>query len=459
MEFTIIDIIHGMLMYAPAYIVTKILTRDFRSYLKESIYLVVAILLHTIVSDIIPVVFFLRIELRILLYLVPYILLFTYLFRIKRYPYKKCFIIMLGALLITPIVNLLLFLIVNTISPVYLERINNITLQAPLYIILQSIPFLLIMIISSALAALFFAKFSSRLQERVYQSKKAQTILSTISVAIIAFMAISTAIMRYQYEFMDFITSWELFFAFGFSIVVFVSFSFYMKSEREKTARQQKETEQKAMQQYTEQVEQQQVIVQKFKHDHKNILLSIEGYLETEDIAGLKEYFSTQIKTADDAITQSDFSLYRLSNIKIPEIKATLINKLLAAGSAGIDVNIEIIGEIEHVSIRSVSLVRMLSIILDNAIEALAELQSGTLSVACYKEEYAVVFVVQNTCRADLPPLSQLKRANYSNKGEGRGFGLSNLTELVSEYRNIILHTNITEGNFIQKLSIGKGEV
>ena len=129
--------------------------------------------------------------------------------------------------------------------------------------------------------------------------------------------------------------------------------------------------------------------------------------------------------------------------------------KLMVAQNLDIDTTFEADGEIAHIPVDSVALVRMLGIILDNAIEELETLGQGKLLVACFKTEESVTFVVQNTCRPNIPQLHQLEQAGFSTKGEGRGLGLSNLAEITNSYPEIALWTSIKDGNFIQKLTVG----
>jgi len=214
---------------------------------------------------------------------------------------------------------------------------------------------------------------------------------------------------------------------------------------------------QRNLEYYTENLEKQQLSVRRFKHDYRNILLSLDSFLETDDLPGLKEYYYSKIKPASAIVTENDFNLDRLSKIKVKEIKSILAAKLMAAENLDIDTTFEAPDEIDRIPINSVALVRMLSIILDNAIEELATLDGGKLLVACYKSGTSLTFVIQNTCRPDIPTLRHLKEVGFSSKGENRGLGLSNLAELADAYPNITLRTKIANGNFIQKLTIAGG--
>jgi len=455
MPFTFFDLIYWTLFNMISFVIAKFLIQDLRIRIKESVYIILASLLFGILSILIlwlaPDFFAFD-----ALIFIPLALL--YFCKIKSYSVKKAITLVFITLFLAVVANMFMVVVhvLVIIQPQYLESANAIQISAIDF--LGIMPFVALNHGFAILVTVLFVKLTKRWRERINNNEKAQTVLAVISTALIMIMSISAAIMQFQNEFVDFITSWELYFLFGFSATTFISFYFYMRSEREKMALRQKETEQEALQYYTQQIEQQQRIVRQFKHDQQNVLLSMEGYLETDNLAGLKEYFYSRIKVATEAITKDNFTLDRLSNIKIPEIKATLAGKLMIAQSAGIDTAFEARDEIDHIAVDSLALVRMLGIIMDNAIEELTTLGTGKIDVACYKTGGGVTFVVLNTCRADIQKLHELGQIGFSTKGEGRGLGLNNLADIAASHENITLQTNITGGNFIQKLRIGGTE-
>ena len=62
---------------------------------------------------------------------------------------------------------------------------------------------------------------------------------------------------------------------------------------------------------------------------------------------------------------------------------------------------------------------------------------------------------MQNDCAEDMPNLRQLKQNGFSTKGEGRGQGLSILSELTNSLPNVTLSTSIKDGTFTQMLTLG----
>ena len=278
------------------------------------------------------------------------------------------------------------------------------------------------------------------------------------TIVCLAFLVpLSVIALRSPTTIIERLVSWEVFFFFGFSITIVVSFYFYLRSQRQRMLLHQKGVEQEITQYYLNQLEQQQLSVRRFQHDQQNILFSIEGYLTTGNITGLKNYFYSQIKTATESILHDNFTLDHLANIHVPEIKATLAGKLMTAQNAGISVTFEVSNEIDHTPVDSLAIVRMFGIILDNAIEELTALGGGQLTVACYKIGNGISFVVENTCRANIPKLRELEQVGFSTKGAGRGLGLSNLAKIAAAHPDqITLQTTIRDGNFTQKLRIGE---
>jgi len=233
--------------------------------------------------------------------------------------------------------------------------------------------------------------------------------------------------------------------------IAFLTAFLYIKV---KITMRQKEAEQAILQDYMHYTENHPTAMRKLVHDYQNILLPVYGFVQTEDWAGLKEYMP-KIKEASAIIAKGEFALEGLCKINVREVRVLLAAKLTQAQNLGISTAFEAHEEIDHINADSVALIRMLGIVLDNAIEELDALGTGELLVACYKVGDGVTFVVQNTCRAGIPPLHELERPGFSHKGRGRGLGLSNLAELVAGCDNIALQTDIEGGNFTQKLCIG----
>jgi len=248
--------------------------------------------------------------------------------------------------------------------------------------------------------------------------------------------------------------SWSSVFVLVYTVATGICFVFYVKAVRTKQAAWEQELEHRALLRYIDESQKHQEAMRKFKHDQQNILLSLHSFIKEKDLDGLEQYYTSEVEPAFALITKNDFAMEALSKIKVREIKSILAAKLMLAQTQEIEVTFEADEEIDHIPADSVALVRMLGIILDNAIEAIEELGQGKLMVGCFKQGSMITFIVQNPCPPDIPALHQLVQPGFSSKGENRGLGLNNLSELVSTQTNVMLETTIEDGCFIQKLII-----
>lgn len=205
---------------------------------------------------------------------------------------------------------------------------------------------------------------------------------------------------------------------------------------------------------YSEQIEKNYSELRKFKHDYKNILISLEDYIENDDVVGLKNYFYSSIKGTGTIFDQEILKMASVSHLEIREIKSIIISKLYSAYEQGIRVNIHVPKTIDKISVPSLILVRMLGIILDNAIEESQNVDNPEIELTATIHNKACLFIISNRCHTDIPKLHVLKQANFSTKSQNRGIGLTNLDELVQAQPNVYLETKIDNNQFIQIITI-----
>ena len=136
------------------------------------------------------------------------------------------------------------------------------------------------------------------------------------------------------------------------------------------------------LQEYTNQIENMYSSLRSFKHDYSNIMLSMSGYIEANDMDGLKEYFDKEILPLSKKITKNTAHINQLMNIKTTELKSIISSKLLYAIELNINVNIEVTDEIVSLPIDTLDLCRVIGIFLDNAIEATLETDQPSIRFA-----------------------------------------------------------------------------
>lgn len=240
-------------------------------------------------------------------------------------------------------------------------------------------------------------------------------------------------------------------------VVTLGGISIYIFSNNQKLAfaTREKVIEQRAMQLYIDEISKQNEEINQFRHDYLNILSSLESYLEEGDLQDLTVYYQQTIQPTRTLFLANASKLSALQKIDHPAIRGIFMTKLLLAQEKGISVHLEMTGKIifpKHVF--DLNLIRILGILLDNAIEEVDALGKGELAVAFFQEKDALLILIQNTVRNPVEPLYQLKKQGFSTKGKGRGYGLSTVDELMSQTSDLLLETTISQHLFVQKLTL-----
>lgn len=189
-----------------------------------------------------------------------------------------------------------------------------------------------------------------------------------------------------------------------------------------------------------------------FKHDYKNMLSTMAGFIHENRIEELQTYFVLQLKRPAYSKLDEMQAWQYLKNIQPMEIKGLLFEKVLLALSKGIRVQVEI-SENVNVEYEGLSdLLRILGIFMDNAVEEVEE-KKGVICMIIAKMDSQILFQIMNECERK-PDLSKIFCKGYSTKGEGRGLGLYSARSLLWAHEDIAHECRVEQGMFIQRLEI-----
>lgn len=194
--------------------------------------------------------------------------------------------------------------------------------------------------------------------------------------------------------------------------------------------------------------------LRRFRHDYQNMLISIDEYLKTDDLKGLREYYQKNLAPVSHRVLKEKYNLEDLSRVKVKSIKSILFSKLSYAQSQEIEVHFDLKEPLTDITVNELDLDIALGIMLDNAIEASVGHADGEIMSAIFIEKNITVFLIQNNVFEQLPPLWKLKEAGYSTKGKNRGIGLNSLSKIVNRNENMILETRVLGAVFLQRLTV-----
>lgn len=208
------------------------------------------------------------------------------------------------------------------------------------------------------------------------------------------------------------------------------------------------------LQEYMMQVEEMYQNLRTFKHDYANVMISMTGFIENSDMDGLKEYYTNQISHISTLLNKKKDAVSGLHNLHMVELKSLVYAKMIYAQELNIDVSLEITDKIDEININSFDLVRMIGILLDNAIEACQECENPKIAFSIVKIENDITFIIRNTYIRHNIDYSKLGNIGVSSKGERRGIGLYNIKSILKDYDHVVLDTEYLDGYFTQYLEI-----
>lgn len=318
-------------------------------------------------------------------------------------------------------------------------------------------------LISHIILAIFFALFFKKIINHTLPKIKNEKIIGYLA-SIIYLIFIVYDLFIYIDEMpndskLEIIINMMLTFIF---ILFFISATVVSSISRNKQLifdKKQKDFEYTAMEKYTDELNKQYHEIRKFRHDYINILSSMEHYIQEKKLDQLEYYYYQNILPTKKIFEKNNLHLNDIQKIKSNEIKSILMTKLVIAQEKNLTVQVEVRDVVTLPKIiDSIIFIRILGILLDNAIEELETLSDGELRIAIFYQEKDLVFVVQNTCHSHISPIHQLKKEGYSTKGDNRGIGLKNIDDLIRESEHILLETTIKNNQFTQIIRIIEGD-
>lgn len=193
--------------------------------------------------------------------------------------------------------------------------------------------------------------------------------------------------------------------------------------------------------------------VRGFKHDFDNIVTTIGGYVKTNDMDGLKKYYSQL-----EADCQKVNNLYLLNPdiINNPGIYNLLTAKYNEAIEKDIKVNLTFLLDLNNLHMKIYEFARILGILLDNAIEAASECDKKVLNISFRNDSKNNVNIIQieNTYLNKDVDIDHIFNKGITGKENHTGLGLWEVREILKKNNNINLHTTKTDEYFSQQLEI-----
>lgn len=195
-----------------------------------------------------------------------------------------------------------------------------------------------------------------------------------------------------------------------------------------------------------------------FKHDFGNIVQSIGGYIATENMDGLKDYYNDLMK---DCRKSNNLSILNPELVQNPAAYSLITSKYHKAEDKGISMEVEVFSNLANVNMKTYELTRVLGILLDNAIEAsnkCNDVKKINLTIRKEPKLNRQLITISNTYTNKDVNTDKIFEKGYTSKndsdGKSHGLGLWEVRKVLKKNDNLNLFTTKSDEFFTQQLEI-----
>lgn len=250
----------------------------------------------------------------------------------------------------------------------------------------------------------------------------------------------------------------------GTIFLIFISFLFFICwqminlfrdfSVQQKLANELEQNRQ--LNEYLKNIQEQYNDLRRFKHDFKNIILSMSvasSENASKDYEELYRELTQQREFTNDLDGRIVSEYKKITN---DPLRGLVIQKFFKAKSNSIKLNVEITDNYIQIDDEVLNVVRIVGILLDNAIEETSNGLNKNVDLAFVKNDDVLEISVENPLNHSIN-IKNIFKKGYSTKGENHGIGLANVSELVDKDNNLYLDTEIIDDKLRITLIILKG--
>ena len=233
-------------------------------------------------------------------------------------------------------------------------------------------------------------------------------------------------------------------------LLCFFAMNSYKVQVEKEIALKQKKFEQKYLQTYTDEIVGLYNEIRGFRHDYAGMLVSMQMAIDSGDLQEIDRIYKEVLVKANQKLRSEKYTYFDLNSIEDSALRSVIAQSIVYARNNDVEFTLEVKDVITRLSMDLLDLVRIMSILLNNAVEGAADSYLKQMEVAVIKMDFETVIVIQNSCKINMTPSENLFALGFSTKGRNRGLGLNNVKEILDKYDNIILETEMEDNTFRQ---------
>ena len=212
----------------------------------------------------------------------------------------------------------------------------------------------------------------------------------------------------------------------------------------------QKKFEQEYLQNYTDEIVSLYNEIRGFRHDYAGMMVSMQTAIDSKDLQEIDRIYNEVFVKANHKLRSDKYTYFDLNNLEDSALRSVIAQSIANARVHNIEYILEVKDIISPLSMELLDLVRVMSILLNNAVEGALESYRKQMEVAVIKLESEILIIIQNSRKNRSIKPEEIFNIGYSTKGINRGIGLNNVKEILEKYDDVILETEIDDERFKQ---------
>ena len=210
-------------------------------------------------------------------------------------------------------------------------------------------------------------------------------------------------------------------------LLIFFSMNSHKVQIEKEIELEQKKFEQKHLQTYTDEIVTLYNEIRGFRHDYTGMLISLRMAIESKDLQEIDRVYSEVLVKANQKLRSDKYTYFDLNNIEDSALRSLIAQSIVNAKTNDVEYTLEVKDIITPLSMELLDLVRVMSVLLNNAVEGAVESYQKQLEVAIIKLDLETLVVIQNSCKKRKVKSEDLFELGFSTKGRHRGLGLNNV--------------------------------
>lgn len=195
--------------------------------------------------------------------------------------------------------------------------------------------------------------------------------------------------------------------------------------------------------------------VRGFKHDYDNTVATIGGFIKTNDMDGLKEYYN---ELEDEVIKVSSLYMLNPNIINNPGIYSLLATKYHKADKLNIKINLTVLLDLNTINMKIYDFTKIFGILLDNSIDAAKECEDKVINITFKNDDKnnRQLLIIENTYQEKDIDINKIFEKGITSKENHTGLGLWEIQKILKRNNNLNLHTSKNDKYFSQQFEIYK---